>query len=93
MQPHLFLAERQDGGGRVHQLQPDHHLHVEHLAADALHQHREEVGVGQVQGALRRGGGVWIQVTPQLDDVLASKFLKDKSRLFSFLCNLFINNR
>lgn len=51
------MAERLDGGGGVHQPRPDHRLHVEHLAADALHQHREEVGVGQVQGALRRKAG------------------------------------
>lgn len=51
------MAERLDGGGGVHQPRPDHRLHVEHLAADTLHQHREEVGVGQVQGALRRKAG------------------------------------
>lgn len=51
---YLSFTERQDGGGIVHLLGPDHHLHVEDLAADAPHQHREEVGVGEVQGALRR---------------------------------------
>lgn len=47
------LAERQDGGGVVQLLRADHRLHVEDLAAHALHQHREEVWVGQVQSALR----------------------------------------
>lgn len=50
---YLSLAERQDGGGVVQLLSPDHRLHVEDLAADALHQHREEVGVTEVQRALK----------------------------------------
>lgn len=50
---YLFLTERLDGGGIVQQLSPDHRLHVEDLAAQALHQHREEVWVGEVQSALR----------------------------------------
>lgn len=51
----LALAERLDGGGIVELVGANHHLHVEDLAAHALHQHREEVWVGEVQGALRRG--------------------------------------
>lgn len=48
------LTERQDGGGIVQLLSADHRLHVEDLAAHALHQHREEVGVGEVQRALAK---------------------------------------
>lgn len=51
---HLRLAERQDGGEIVHLVSPNHHFHVEDLAAHALHQHREEVWIGEVQCALRR---------------------------------------
>ncbi len=51
---YLTLAERQDGGCIVQLLSPDYRLHVEDLAAHTLHQHREEVWVGEVQSALRK---------------------------------------
>lgn len=40
----------------------DDRLHVEHLAVNAVHQHREEVRVGEVQCAL--GGKVGGRVRP-----------------------------
>ena len=49
---HLTLAERQDGGGVVQLLGTDHSLHVKDLGVHALHQHREEVWVAEVQRAL-----------------------------------------
>lgn len=62
---YLTLAERLDGGGIVQLLRPDHRLHVEDLAAHALHQHREEVWVAEVQGALRER-----KVNNELSDTL-----------------------
>lgn len=52
----LSLAEGLDIDDIVQLLGADDSLHVEHLAANAVHQHREEVGVGEVQGALTRKG-------------------------------------
>lgn len=46
---YLTLAERQDGGGTVQLLSPDHRLHVKDLAVHTLYQHREEVRVAEVQ--------------------------------------------
>lgn len=48
---HLGLAEGQDGGHIVHLNCPHHRLHVQNLTAEALHQHREEVWIGEVKSA------------------------------------------
>lgn len=48
------MAERLDGGGVVQLPDSHHRLHVEDLAAHALHQHSEEVWVAEVQRALER---------------------------------------
>lgn len=51
---YLTRAEWQHCGDVVEQLSPDHRLHVEDLGADALHMHREEVGVAEVERALSK---------------------------------------
>lgn len=47
----LALAKRQDAGGVVQLTRADHRLQVEDLAGHALHHHREEVGVGEIEHA------------------------------------------
>lgn len=51
---HLSLTEGLDGDDLVQLCGADHSLHVEHLTAYTVHQHREEVAVVEVQRALRR---------------------------------------
>lgn len=51
---YLTLTERQQGGDVVELPSPDHRLHVEDLGADALHVHREEVRVAEVERALSK---------------------------------------
>lgn len=51
---HLSLTEGLDADDIVQLLCANDRLHVEHLAAYAVHQYREEIGVAEVQSALRR---------------------------------------
>lgn len=54
MHLYLTLTERLDGGDIVELQSSYHRLHVKDLAAHTLHQHREKVGVAEVQRTLRK---------------------------------------
>lgn len=49
----LSLAEGQDADDVIQLLCPNDSLHVQHLAAHAVHQRCKEVGVADVQRALK----------------------------------------
>lgn len=51
---HLCMTEGLDADDIVQLLCANDGLHIEHLTVYAVHQYREEIGVGEVQSALRK---------------------------------------